>query len=49
MPYGKYKGKQMADVPADYLIWLFENGKCSATVRLYVEQNMDCLKEELNT
>ena len=26
MPYGKYKGRPMSGVPADYLLWLHENG-----------------------
>lgn len=25
MPFGKHKGKKMKDVPADYLIWIYEN------------------------
>lgn len=46
MPWGKYAGKQMADVPADYLIWLFENGKCHNDVKRYIEENMDVLKAQ---
>ena len=26
MPWGKWKGKPMQDVPADYLFWLWTNG-----------------------
>ena len=25
MPYGKYKGKRLDEVPTDYLLWLAEN------------------------
>jgi uncharacterized protein (DUF3820 family) len=27
MPFGKYKGQPMQDVPASYLHWLWVNGK----------------------
>ena len=27
MPFGKYKGELMQDVPASYLHWLWSNGK----------------------
>ena len=26
MPFGKFRGTPMQDVPADYLFWLFQNG-----------------------
>lgn len=39
MPYGKYKGHKMANVSADYLLWLFENNKCTADVKAYIEEN----------
>ncbi len=44
MRFGKHKGKQLQDVPSDYLIWCYEN----ATKMLdrqqveYIEQN--CIK-----
>ena len=52
MPYGKYSKAnnnptEMADVPAEYLMWLYDNDKCSGQVRWYIEDNMDALKEEL--
>jgi len=27
MPFGAHKGKKLANVPADYLIWMYENNK----------------------
>ncbi len=24
MPFGKFKGKRLADVPADYLLWYYD-------------------------
>ena len=48
MPFGKHKGEKMANVPASYLLWLFENDKCNKEVREYVLINMDVLKKEAN-
>lgn len=41
---GKHAGKKMVNVPADYLIWCWENGKCSRSVAAYVTDNMDVLR-----
>lgn len=46
MPYGKYKGQKMIDVPAHYLIWLYDNG-CSPQVKKYVKDSYDALMQEL--
>lgn len=46
MPYGKHQGKLMCRVPADYLLWLHDNGKCSPLVKAYVEENIDALKQK---
>ncbi len=48
MPYGKYKGQEMQDIPAEYLIWCYDNGKCSSGVIEYVDDNMDVLYKEIN-
>ena len=47
MPYGKYKGKLMENVPASYLMWLYDEGKCNEEVRDYIKDNLDVLKEEI--
>lgn len=47
IPYGKYRGKKIANVPASYLIWAFESGNCSFQVGYYVQENMDVLLEEV--
>lgn len=39
MPFGIHKGKKLANVPADYMLWIFRNGKCNEPLRLYIE---DC-------
>ena len=43
MPYGKFKGKKMINVPADYLLWLYENQKCSGDVKAYIMSNHEVL------
>ena len=47
MPWGKYKGEKMADVPASYLIWIYENGKYNMDFGRYVLDNWDGLKLEV--
>jgi uncharacterized protein (DUF3820 family) len=47
MPFGKYKGDKMANVPAGYLMWLHDNNKCNAEVKAYIEDNLEVLKEEI--
>ncbi|MDR2004100.1 MAG: DUF3820 family protein [Prevotella sp.] len=47
MPSGTYQGRKMADVPDDYLLWLYDNNKCSAAVRWYIERNLDAIKASL--
>ena len=50
MPWGKYKGTLMQDVPADYLFWLWSNGSDKKTkicqVADYIERNLHILKVE---
>lgn len=48
MPWGIHKGKQMADVPASYLLWLYENGKCFGSVKLYIHDNLEVIRVEIN-
>lgn len=48
MPYGKYKGVEMANVPADYLLWLYDNEKCSNEVKDYIVDNLEILRMEVN-
>lgn len=47
MPFGKYKGEKMANVPASYLMWIYDNNKCNAEVKEYINDNMDVLKQEI--
>lgn len=49
MPFGKYKGEAMSDVPASYLHWLWTNGmnkNFTNSVHLYIKENLTVLKQE---
>lgn len=46
MPYGKYKGKKMANIPASYLLWMYRNDKLFKSLEVYVEENMNALEKE---
>lgn len=47
MPFGKHKDEKMGNVPPDYLIWIFENNKCTPAVAFYVSENMDTLRKQI--
>lgn len=51
MPFGKYSKapegpRTMENVPADYLLWLWEEGVTNFGVRQYIINNMATLLEE---
>jgi len=46
MPFGSFKGRKMANVPAWYLISMYEDGGLYGSVKAYVEENMDVLMKE---
>ena len=47
MPFGKYQGKPLSEVPLSYLIWLYENRKFNRELRIYIEENIDRLVNKL--
>jgi uncharacterized protein (DUF3820 family) len=47
MPFGQYKGKQMADVPASYLMYLYDSKIKPGDVRDYIVDNLEVLKEQV--
>lgn len=47
MPFGIHKGKKLANVPASYLLWLWDNNKCNIGLKAYIKDNLDVLKEEV--
>lgn len=46
MPWGKYKNLPMFKVPADYLLFMYDQNKCSKDVKDYIEDSFDILKKE---
>lgn len=48
MPFGKYKGKPLEEIPASYYNWLWTNGmeKKKDFVACYIRQNLVTLKKE---
>ena len=48
MPYGKHKGTKLANVPAQYLIWLYENTEIKISeLESYIAYNLEVLRNEL--
>lgn len=54
MPFGKYKGTAMANVPAEYLIWLYDELASSdiidgnrRDVFGYIEERIEDLQDEI--
>lgn len=44
MPWGKYKGDKMINVPASYLLWLYDMGKVYGEVKEYIKDNLEVLQ-----
>ncbi|MFA5152432.1 MAG: DUF3820 family protein [Clostridia bacterium] len=47
IPFGKYQGEKMANVPPEYLLWLYENNKVYGDVKQYIKDNLDVIKSEI--
>lgn len=46
MPYGRFKGAKMANIPAWYLLKLRDTDKMSAEVKEYIDEMSDVLNKE---
>jgi len=46
MPFGKYKGYKLANIPASYLLWLYNQGLQKGNLRDYIIDNLQLLKQE---
>lgn len=44
MTFGIHKGKEMQDVPADYLLWIYREGKLTDELKKYIEDNLQVLE-----
>ena len=47
MPFGKYKGTALANVPAQYLLWLHGEGTSSPPLMEYLNDSLEALKQEV--
>jgi uncharacterized protein (DUF3820 family) len=47
MPWGVHKGKKMCNIPARYLLYIYNKGCSDKYVRAYINENMDVLREEV--
>jgi uncharacterized protein (DUF3820 family) len=48
MPFGKHKGIELDDVPANYLLWCYENiPQLDYGVKAYIEKNMAGIKKQI--
>ena len=45
--FGAHKGKRLIDVPASYLLWLYDNDKCFGELRDYIIENLKVLRKEV--
>lgn len=46
MPWGKYKGDKMIDIPPSCLLYLLDNNSCAGEVKKYILENKDALIAE---
>lgn len=49
MPWGKFKGQKLANIPASYFMWLYENKKANGEVLKYINDNLECLRTEVKS
>lgn len=47
MPFGKYKGTKLANVPASYLLFVYENYQLHENLKEYIKKNKDVLEAEV--
>lgn len=48
MPFGEHAGKEIGDVPIDYLRWLWREGKTFGTLKSILEEYEDEISEAPN-
>lgn len=46
MPFGKYKGVKLANVPASYLLWIYDNLELHDDLKNYISENYQYLQDE---
>lgn len=46
MPFGKYKGTAIGNIPGSYLLWLHNENFTKGELREYIINNLDIIKQE---
>jgi uncharacterized protein (DUF3820 family) len=49
MPFGKYKGYELGDVPAEYLLHILKSGEATGQLKEYIEDVKDILELEMQS
>lgn len=47
MPFGKFSGNKMINVPAWYLVKIYESGIAGGQLKEYIKDNLLVLKKEM--
>jgi len=47
MPFGIHRGKPLGDVPADYLLWIYDNMDLDRRLKEYIDRMRDALEMEV--
>jgi len=47
MPFGKYTGQKLANVPGGYLLHIYAMQCCSDELKAYIDENRTLLENEL--
>ncbi|WP_231464708.1 putative quorum-sensing-regulated virulence factor [Pedobacter sp. Leaf132] len=45
MPFGKYKGQALVNVPASHLLWLYRNER-AGRLKKYILENFEVLEKQ---
>lgn len=48
MPFGSHKGKKLANVPAEYLLYIYENYQLYSNLKQYIEDNLEVIKSQID-
>jgi hypothetical protein len=46
MPFGKYKGEELLDIPVEYLEWLYDNVELYSSLEQKVSDAISLLRAE---
>jgi uncharacterized protein (DUF3820 family) len=49
MPFGAYKGRELIEVPAEYLLKILRSGEATGELKEYIEEYKDALELEMQS